>query len=323
MNVTKRVKESKRREIKKEYVIESVSSKITKRKKTFFEKLLSFKDFIPLISVLSAILAILKIFIIRGIKEYYGIPNILEISSASFFQLIIETVCYYVVIVSCSYIYYESHEYFMANSHRKKTKLFISCFTFHLIAILLFLIFILLFVSFIAFTFNGLEKNTSVIKINSSNWGYALLILLVFILLIVLPLSIADTRKLTKDDGNSNGETSNNGNKGFFKGAKHIYNAGMCFMLLMSLMVFSLFSGLFVDFGKTIGEKVDSYAIVSCEDGQYAVLAKGVNEYICVKIADEEGKQYNLNDKIFKIIDLKEKELTITNCKYEDLFFKN
>ena len=67
VDVTKRVKESKRREIKKTYTIDDSVSRNVNTNKPFLERILSYKEYIPLISILfTGALTIFKAFIIRG-----------------------------------------------------------------------------------------------------------------------------------------------------------------------------------------------------------------------------------------------------------------
>ena len=320
----KELKNQKRREIKKAYTIDDRVSRNVNTNKPFLERILSYKEYIPLISILfTAALTIFKAFIIRGIKEYYGIPEIFEISTGSFLQNIIETVGFYFVVFSCVYVYYESHEYFLVNCRGKeKPKQFIKCLIFHFFGILLLLICIVIFASCITTSFGGIGKGFSGIEIGTSNNGYAILFLFTYIMFVAFLFSIGDIIKLSRGDSYYENKKTNNKNV-YFKGAKHIYYAGMCFITLMVLLIFSLFSGLFVDIGNTIGKSVNSYAVVSCNDGKYAVLAKSGNEYICIKIMDEDEKRYSLEKKIFKIIDLEDKELRTIKCKFDDLFSEN
>ena len=315
--MTRREKDIKRITINRSYTANNDNNGENKSNKSLLERVLIYKDFVPLFGILVAsFVSLIQPSIDKGIKDYYGIPDVFEISQKPFLRQLIEIICYIVCVCSILILYYEIYDVVKRKIRNKnKCRRFFIFLLFHFLGICIGLFLICIIIATVSSSFKGTFDIVINIYINEIWPLLVAVLILVFIISVLLAfLGIIDDeteKDITYIPKNSK-ETG--------KGSKNALLVGICMISIITLLLFSALSGLFVGIGKMMGEKVKTYALVCIGKEQYAVLVKSGDDYLCVKVVDENGNKCSVDNKSFKIIDLNDKELIVVNGAYYSLF---
>lgn len=122
--MSKKLKETKRKIIKRLYDNNNNERVITvqeEEQNNIIGFLLKYKDIAPILTIIfTAIVSISRIYLSKGIKNYYGIPEIIEISSKSFIASLINDLIIAIILSTIVFAFIELHK--VVNEVSKKEK---------------------------------------------------------------------------------------------------------------------------------------------------------------------------------------------------------